>query len=40
MLGDDVPLVVEAGRVLFGDREQRFERNLDGIVDALRRATT
>lgn len=40
MLGDDVPLVVEAGRVLFGDREQRFERNLDAIVDALRRATT
>lgn len=40
ILGDDVPLVVEAGRVLFGDREQRFERNLDGIVDALRRATT
>lgn len=40
LLGDDVPLVVEAGRVLFGDREQRFERNLDGIVDALRRATT
>ncbi|WP_431818448.1 TetR/AcrR family transcriptional regulator C-terminal domain-containing protein [Gordonia jacobaea] len=40
MLGDDVPLVVEAGRVLFGDREQRFERNLDAIVDALRRAIT
>lgn len=40
MLGDDVPLVVEAGRVLFGDREQRFERNLDAIVDALRWATT
>ncbi|GAB32222.1 putative TetR family transcriptional regulator [Gordonia otitidis NBRC 100426] len=36
MLGDDVPLVVEAGKILFGDREQRFERNLEAIVDALR----
>jgi len=39
MLGDDVPLVAEAGRILFGDREQRFERNLDAIVDALRVTT-
>ena len=36
MLGDDVPLVVEAGKILFGDREQRFERNLEAVVDALR----
>lgn len=36
MLGNDVPLVVEAGKILFGDREQRFERNLEAIVDALR----
>lgn len=35
MLGDDVPLVVEAGKILFGDREQRFERNLEAVVDAL-----
>ncbi|NKY94200.1 TetR family transcriptional regulator [Gordonia sputi] len=39
MLGDDVPLVAEAGRILFGDREQRFERNLDAIVDVLRATT-
>ena len=34
-LGDDVPLVREAGRVLAGDREVRFDRHLDVLLAGL-----